>query len=278
MSSSRRIALLTFDGVAYTYGSSEVPALSGISFDLPAGEMLAVVGANGSGKSTLVRLANGLLLPSFGSVMVDGTDTRDARRRREVRTSVGVVFQRPEDQIVATSVEDDVAFGPENLGLSREEIRTRTSEAIRAVGLEGFERREPHLLSGGQKQRLAIAGALAMRARHLVLDEPTSMIDPNGRAEVLSLLDHLRSAGHAILHVTHDLSEAMRADRVLVLARGEIAYLGSPHGAAAELLESRKWGIEPTPLMRLASALTAQGLHVPVSAVSAADVAEALWA
>jgi len=238
--------------------------------------MLALVGANGSGKSTLAQLANGLLSPSAGSVTVDGIDTLDAGKTREVRELVGVVFQNPDDQIVATAVEDDVAFGPENLGLPRSQIRDRVDEALATVGLTGLERREPHLLSGGQKQRLAIAGALAMLPRYLVLDEPTSMLDPQGRAEVLDVLDRLRGAGHGLLLITHDLAEAQRADRVAVLSAGTLVY----EGDAADLLERdedvEQWGLEVPPLVRLATALRATGAPVPTGALSAADIVESL--
>lgn len=239
--------------------------------------MLAVVGSNGSGKSTLVRLANGLLLPNTGHVDVDGIVTSDYDRRMDVRTSVGVVFQRPDDQIVATSVRDDVAFGPENLGLPRDAIASRVADAIEAVGLTGLEEREPNLLSGGQKQRLAIAGVLAMRSRHIVLDEPTSMIDPVGRSEVLTLIQRLRDDGHAILHVTHDLSEAMRADRIIVLDGGSVVLEATPSQIASNYGELPKWGIEPTPLMQVIDAMSNLGALSSLTSASPREVAEALW-
>jgi energy-coupling factor transport system ATP-binding protein len=248
-----------------------------VSLDLAPAECVVVLGANGSGKSTLAQLANGLLLPGRGRVTVDDLDTSDAEHVREIRQRVGIVLQHPDDQIVATSVEDDIAFGPENLGLPREEIRRRVAEAIDAVGLAGLERREPHLLSGGQKQRLAIAGALAMRPTYLVVDEPCSMLDPVGRAEVLTVLENLRAAGHGILHITHDLADAWRADRALVLSRGEVEYLGSVSGLLGDEGLLARTGLELPPVAVLAAALRDAGAPVEPGALDADLLAEALW-
>lgn len=270
--------MIRFDSVSFDYRSAatSAPAVRRLSFELAPGESLAVLGANGSGKSTLVRLANGLLLPTEGTVTVDDVLTTSVSRSRDIRTAVGVVFQRPDDQIVATSVEDDVAFGPENLGLSREDIRRRVTDSLAAVGLTGLERREPHLLSGGQKQRLAIAGALAMSPRYLVLDEPTSMIDPQGRVEVGEVLSHLRSSGHGVLLVTHDLTEAAKCDRILVLERGKKAFEASP----SELFDDRglieSLGLELPPLMRLTHALRASGVPVGSAITDSVRVVDAL--
>lgn len=271
--------MILFDDVSYTYRTAErsTPAVRGLTLAIHEGESVAILGANGSGKSTLVRLANGLLLPESGRVTVDDADTGDPLAVRRVRTAVGVVFQRPDDQIVATAVEDEVAFGPENLGLAREEIRRRVDESLASVGLSGLERREPHLLSGGQKQRLAIAGALAMSPRYLLLDEPTSMIDPQGRLEVAEVLIRLRREGHAVVVVTHDLMEAAACDRAVVLVEGRCAFdsatrelLGDP-----ALLES--FGFEPAPLMRLTRELRARGVPVPVGAAAPLELVGALW-
>jgi len=281
--------LIRFDDVTFSYraAAEQRPALSGVSLEVEAGEIVAVLGANGSGKSTLVRLANGILAPGRGSVTVDGIDTvtgrasADDRRAtreggpHEVRELVGIVFQHPDDQIVATSVEDDVAFGPENLGLPRADIRSRVDDSLAAVGLTGLERREPHLLSGGQKQRLAIAGALAMRPRYLVFDEPTSMLDPLGRAEVLSVISELRLAGHGVLLVTHDLAEAGWADRAIVLQEGSVAFSGAPN----ELFENGsldQWGLELPPIGIVARALRGAGVPVSAGSVDPAVIAGAL--
>ena len=221
--------MISFSNVSFSYSAAGTPrrALQNVSLDIGPGETVAVLGANGSGKSTLARLTNGLLLPDSGTVTVDGFDTTDASRTRDIRERVAIVLQHPDDQIVATTVEDDVAFGPENLGLARDEIRRRVDEAIESVGLVGLERREPHLLSGGQKQRLAIAGALAMQPEYLVLDEPTSMLDPEGRRDVAAVIELLGRSGKGILLVTHDLAEAAHADRTVVLDHGAVVFSGS---------------------------------------------------
>jgi energy-coupling factor transport system ATP-binding protein len=271
--------VISFADISYSYGSAEGArfALAGVSLDVEPGEQVAVLGANGSGKSTLARLVNGLLLPHSGVVTVDGIDTSDASRARELRERVGMVFQRPDDQIVATTVEDDVAFGPENLGLPRAEIRARVDEAITAVGLLGLERREPHLLSGGQKQRLAIAGALAMRPAYLVLDEPASMLDPAGRAEVLAIVAGLRLAGTGVMHITHDLADIADADRAVVLDGGAVVFAGT-----VEELERRgdllgEWGLELPQLARLTSALRALGVPLPAKVLDPETIAGSLW-
>lgn len=252
--------MIRFDGVSFGYGDGTGGrlAVDSVSLELSRGEVVAVVGANGSGKSTLARLGNGILLPNAGSVTVDGIDTREAHRARELRTRVGIVFQSPDDQIVSTSVEDDVAFGPENLGLPREVIRERVDRALATVGLQGLEGREPHLLSGGQKQRLALAGALAMEPRYLILDEPTAMIDPQGRDEVLRIVQELRERGHGILLVTHDLSEAHLADRIVVMVRGAIHFAG---GVAEfyECVDLDAVGLEAPGLVSLAEELREAG-------------------
>lgn len=271
--------MISFADVSFAYGAPRDGRLAvrELSFELASGEMLVVLGANGSGKSTLARLVNGLLLPQSGRVTVDGVDTRDEDRTFELRSSVGMVFQNPDDQIVATSVEDEVAFGPENLGLGREAIRARVDRSLADVGLTGLEQREPHLLSGGQKQRLAIAGALAMEPRYLVLDEPTAMIDSQGRREVLEVLARVRAEGRGIVLITHDVAEAVHADRVLVLSEGHAVFTGTPAEllACPELEES--WGLEMPPLMRLAGALRELGMRAPFTPQSADELAGALW-
>lgn len=268
--------MIVFDDVTYRYPGTEVPALSGVSLTLDPGSWTVIVGANGSGKSTLARLADGLLHPSAGRIFVDEIDTTDDDRAWDVRSLVGLVLQNPDNQIVGTVVEEDVAFGPENLGVPREELRSRVDAAIAAVGLTGLERREPHLLSEGQKQRLAIAGALAMNPDYLVLDEPTAMLDLEGRSDVLAVLGRLRAAGTGIVHITHDLAEATRAGRVIALKAGRVAF----DGTADQLLEDaglmRSLGLEAPPMARMASALRALGVPA-VAASSAEDIVEALW-
>jgi energy-coupling factor transport system ATP-binding protein len=266
--------LIRFDHASHSYpGARLVLAVQDVSLCVGSGEYVAVLGANGSGKSTLVRMINGILVPTEGTVTVEDLDVSDESSIRAVRERVAVVFQNPDDQIVATSVEDDVAFGPENLGLSREDIRERVASALSAVGLTGLERREPHLLSGGQKQRLAIAGALAMNPRYLVLDEPTSMLDPMGRSEVLSLLAGVVGSGRAVVHVTHDVSEALRASRALVMHKGRVVFDGAPGTLLGMAEELSRWALEIPPLMTLAEELRRNGCRVPLDAVTPARIA-----
>ena len=270
--------MIRFDEVSFAYrtGEKATPALRGVTFSLARGETLAVLGANGSGKSTLARLANGLILPDTGAVEVEGISTADPDAVWDTRTRVGIVFQNPDNQIVGTVVEEDVAFGPENLGVPREEIRRRVDAALVAVGLAGLERREPHLLSGGQKQRLAIAGALAMEPRYLVFDEPTSMLDPQGRSDVLAVIEELRGRGHGILHVTHDLSDAARADRVLVLLGGEVVFLGTPSALLDDVHRLAGWALALPRIGELATALRGLGVPVASDALDAESVVRAL--
>lgn len=270
--------MLRYQNITFAYAASaSVDALADVSFDVEPGSHVAVLGANGSGKSTLARLANGLLLPRSGSVTVDDMFTSDDGTIRELRRRVGMVFQRPDDQIVATTVEEDVAFGPENLGIERAELRVRVDESLAAVGLTGLESREPHLLSGGQKQRLAIAGAIAMRPAYLVLDEPTSMLDPQGRADVLAIIESLKGGPRGVLHITHDLAEILGADIAIVLKKGRIVFRGLPHELLGEPDLLRDCGLEPPPLARMATELRALGAPLPVGAQTVAAVQEALW-
>ncbi|MGH2379227.1 MAG: energy-coupling factor transporter ATPase [Candidatus Limnocylindria bacterium] len=223
--------LIEVKGVTFAYalpGGGRTIALSDVSLAVREGEFLAVIGHNGSGKSTLAKLFNGLLIPGRGEVTVAGMPTRDASLHRAIRQIVGVVFQDPEDQIVATLVEEDVAFGPENLGLPREEVRRRVEASLEAVEVTELRLRPPHQLSGGQKQRVAIAGVLAMRPRCIVLDESTAMLDPEGRREVLTVVHRLHQAGTTIVQVTHFMSEAALAQRIVVLAEGRIELEGPP--------------------------------------------------
>ena len=263
--------------VQVVYPGAEHPALDGVSLVVAPGECVGLLGRNGSGKSTLARLCNGLRLPDKGAVTVDGMDTRDEAATWEIRSRVGFVQQNPENQIVGTVVEEDVAFGPENLGVPREELRVRVDEALDAVGLSGLERREPHLLSEGQKQRLAIAGALAMRPSYLVLDEPTSMLDGVGRADVNAVLRQLRVAGVGMLRITHDLADVADADRLIVLADGRVVWEGFPADLLAAPGLAEQLGLDVPPIALLADALRGLGMPVPASALDAEAIAGALW-
>jgi energy-coupling factor transport system ATP-binding protein len=262
--------------VRFVYPGAERPALDRVSLSLEPGRTIGLLGPNGSGKSTLVRLMNALLLPTGGSVTVDGMGTDDEALVWTIRSRVGFVQQNPDNQIVGTVAEEDVAFGPENLGVPPEELRERVDAALAAVGLTGLERREPHLLSEGQKQRLAIAGALALQPSYLVLDEPTAMLDGAGRSDVLTALTGLRSRGVGVVHVTHHLEDVMDADRAIVLADGRIAYDGSPLELAGDPALAAGLGIDVPPIIVLADALRREGLAIPRTAVTAEGVVEAL--
>ncbi|HET6688771.1 MAG TPA: ATP-binding cassette domain-containing protein [Rubrobacter sp.] len=248
--------------VSFSYPGSGRPALSEASLDLRPGEYVGVVGPNGSGKSTLVRLLNGLLRPDSGRVLVSGRDP--VTEPFEVRKHLGILFQNPENGLVAPFVEDDVAFGLENLGVPRQEMRERVTRAVRAVGLQGYERREPHTLSGGEKQRVALAGLLAVEPEILVLDEPTSMLDAAGRREVLEYLRDLQSE-KTVLHVTHHLEELTDADRILVLNGGEIVADETPERlfSNANLLRENRLILPVVPRLALELGFPPAKLRTP---------------
>lgn len=221
-------AVISLRDVSYTYPSEETPALDGLTFDIAPGEWVALVGSNGSGKSTLARLLNALLLPTRGDVFVCGMNSADESQLWEIRRRLSMVFQNPDNQIVSSLVEDDVAFGPENLGIPPKEIREKVDRALEIVGLKDLAHREVYTLSGGQKQRLAIAGALAMESDCLVLDEPTAMLDPQGRLEVMGLLKDLKKRGLTLVQITHHIDEIEQVDRVIVLEKGRYTWEGTP--------------------------------------------------
>lgn len=225
--------IITVDNLIFEYTDEDTGeknrVLDNVSLNVKDGEFLAVLGHNGSGKSTLAKHFNAILLPTDGKVFVDGIDTSDESRLFDIRRRVGMVFQNPDNQMVATIVEEDVAFAPENLGVPRGEIRERVDNALETVGMTAFKRHAPHMLSGGQKQRVAIAGVLAMQPEILVMDEPTAMLDPNGRAEVIQTIKKLnREMGMTVILITHYMDEAVQADRVIVVDSGHISMEGAP--------------------------------------------------
>ncbi|HET6946626.1 MAG TPA: energy-coupling factor transporter ATPase [bacterium] len=237
-----------------------VVAVDGISLTVERGEFLAIVGGNGSGKSTLAKHLNALLLPTEGEVRVDGLDTRDRASVWDIRQRVGMVFQNPDNQLVATVVEEDIAFGPENLGVPRGEIVARVQEALAAVDMLEYRRHAPHLLSGGQKQRVAIAGILAMRPQCLVLDEATTMLDPLGRREVLETVRRLNAGGVTVIHITHTMDEAVLAHRVIALQAGRIGLEGPPAQVFDRAGELEAMGLTLPLIPALARTLRADGL------------------
>ncbi|MDZ4158484.1 MAG: energy-coupling factor transporter ATPase, partial [Anaerolineaceae bacterium] len=244
--------------LAYAYpgeAGKTILALRGITLQVESGEHIAIIGANGSGKTTLARHLNALLLPTSGTVRVAEMDTRDPKHHQQIRTTVGMVFQYPEDQMVATVAEQDVAFGPANLGLPPEEIHRRVTEALHAVGLWEQRLRPPHMLSAGQMQRLALAGTLAMRPRCIVFDESTAMLDPLGRRQVWEITNRLHREGLTIVSITHSMEEAASAERVIVMHRGEVVMDGNPPAVFAERETLRAISLDLPPAARVADRL-----------------------
>ena len=269
--------VIRFENVSFRYPDAEEPALRDINLSFPAGSFTAVLGHNGSGKSTLAKLCNAILVPTEGRVLVRGMDTRAEDNLLSVRRTVGMVFQNPDNQIVASVVEDDVAFAPENLGVPPEEIRRRVDDALRRVGMYEFRLHAPHLLSGGQKQRVAIAGVLAMQPEILVLDEPTAMLDPAGRHEVLSTIEALRrETGVTVILITHHMDECVGADRVLVVSGGELALDGTPTEVFAQVETMRSLGLDVPAATETLWELRRAGLDVPLTALTPEDCAELL--
>lgn len=266
--------MITLDHVTYRY-DAENAALSDISLTIAEGELLAVVGHNGSGKSTLAKHLNALLLPDEGAVYVDGLDTREEANTLSIRQKVGMVFQNPDNQLVTTVVEEDVAFGPENLGIPSGEIRRRVDGALKAVGMEGFAKKAPHMLSGGQKQRIAIAGMLAMGPQVLVLDEATAMLDPQGRRDVLAIVRELRRQGITVVMITQYMEEAALCDRVALMAGGKLITAGTPREVFAQGALIRAHRLDLPPVVRMWDMLKAGGMDLPLC-LEIEELAEAI--
>ena len=271
--------IIQVENITFTYPDEDHPALRGVSLEIEPGTFTAVLGHNGSGKSTLAKHFNAIYTPTTGRVLVDGMDTADEENLLAVRGTVGMVFQNPDNQIVANVVEDDVAFAPENLGVEPQEIRRRVDDALRQVGMYEFREHAPHLLSGGQKQRVAIAGVIAMQPKCIVLDEPTAMLDPSGRREVVSTALRLcREQGITVVLITHHMDECIEADRLVVMSDGRIIADGAPKDVFAqrELLESEGLAVPVT--TALLQDLRAAGIDVRTDALSVADCADAIAA
>ena len=267
--------------LTYTYpapeGETNPPALRGVSVTIKKGSFTVVLGHNGSGKSTFAKHLNAVLLPCGGAVYVEGMDTRDERMLLEIRRRTGMVFQNPDNQIVANVVEEDVAFGPENLGVPTAEIRRRVDDALAAVGMEQFARHAPHLLSGGQKQRIAIAGILAMEPECIVLDEATAMLDPAGRREVIDTVRRLnRERGITVVLITHHMAEAENADRVIVMNDGQVAMDGAPHQVFAQVEKLHQLGLAAPDTVELLHLLREAGMDVPLTGLTVDECADTI--
>ena len=271
--------IIRTEALRYTYPGDEFETLHGIDLEIKEGSFVAVLGHNGSGKSTLAKLMNAILLPSSGKVYVDGIDTSDEARLLDVRRTVGMVFQNPDNQIVANVVEDDVAFAPENLGVEPAEIRRRVDEALRTVGMYEYRLHAPHLLSGGQKQRVAIAGVLAMQPRCVVLDEPTAMLDPVGRREVVATVTRLcREKGMTVMLITHHMAECIGADRLIVMSEGRIVADGTPREVFSQVELLRSEGLAVPATTELIYELRRDGLELPLDALTVDECADAVMA
>ena len=269
------------DDIHFSYTTAEGVApvvLDGVTLGIEEGSFVAVLGHNGSGKSTLAKHMNAILLPSGGTVYVDGIDTADDERLMDIRRTVGMVFQNPDNQIVANVVEEDVAFAPENLGVPPEEIRRRVDDALKAVGMYEFREHAPHLLSGGQKQRIAIAGVIAMQPRCIVLDEPTAMLDPIGRSDVLRTIKTLnRERGVTVVLITHHMDEAAQADRLVVMAKGKVVADGTPKEVFSNVEGLKAVGLTVPQTTQLLWELRQAGWDVPLDALSDEECAQTLY-
>jgi energy-coupling factor transport system ATP-binding protein len=249
--------------------SDGTKALASININIEAGQFVVIIGRNGSGKSTFAKLLNSLLLPEKGVVYIKGLDTKDEINMWEIRRTAGMVFQNPDNQIIGTTVEEDVAFGPENIGIEPDEIRKRVDEALEAVGIKEYSKHAPHLLSGGQKQRVAIAGILAMKPECIILDEATAMLDPVGRREVLEVLKKLnKEEGITIIHITHHMDEAVLGSRVIVMDEGSVALDGSPKEVFSNIEAVKKLGLDVPQVTELLYELNKEGFLLPVDILS----------
>ena len=274
--------IIKVEHLAYTYpGMDDMPGVAvfeDMNLTVEEGTFVAILGTNGCGKSTLAKHFNSILLPTGGKVWVCGLDTSDEDRLMQVRRNVGMVFQNPDNQIVANVVEEDVAFGPENLGIASPEIRHRVDKAMKQVGMYAYREHAPHLLSGGQKQRIAIAGVIAMEPKCIVLDEPTAMLDPRGRREVIDTVSRLnKEKGITVVIITHHMDEAARADRVVVLHKGRVAADGTPKAVFSRVELLHDLGLAAPETVELCDALNREGFSLPLDALSVEECAETLY-
>ena len=268
-------SVIKIENLHYTYPGDDAESLKGVSLEIERGSFVAVLGHNGSGKSTLAKHLNAILLPTEGKVLIDGIDTADENNLLKIRSTVGMVFQNPDNQIVANVVEDDVAFAPENLGVEPAEIRERVDNALKAVDMYEFRLHAPHLLSGGQKQRVAIAGVIAMQPEVIVLDEPTAMLDPKGRREVIDTVTKLcREKGITIVLITHHMSECIDADRLIVMSNGDVVADGTPQEVFSQVELMHSEGLAVPATTELMWQLNNKGFNLPLTALGIGYCAE----
>ena len=281
MTMEKKEKMIEVKDVCFVYpGNSEnksVTALSDINLHINKGEFVGIIGHNGSGKSTLSKLLNAIIFPTAGDVIINGLNTKDHEHLWDIRQTAGMVFQNPDNQLIATTVEEDVAFGPENLGIEPVKIRQLVDEALESVGMSTYKKRAPHLLSGGQKQRVAIAGVVAMRPQVLVLDEPTAMLDPLGRQEVMDTVVKLnREEGLTVVLITHFMEEAVLADRVVVMAEGLKVMEDSPRGIFSRVQQLKDLRLDVPPMMELRDTLAREGLDLPRDILTVEEMVVAL--
>lgn len=273
--------MVDMDNVTFKYTSNEEQkdkvVINGVNLKVKKGEFIAVLGHNGSGKSTLAKHINALLIPSSGTVLIDGIDTKNQNKLWDIRSKAGMVFQNPDNQLVATIVEEDVAFGPENLGVNPKEIRRRVDDSLEKVGMSEYKRHAPHLLSGGQKQRVAIAGVLAMQPECIIFDEPTAMLDPSGRKEVIDNIKELNSNyGITIVLITHYMDEAAHADRVIVVDDGKIKIEGTPREVFSKVELMKEIGLDVPQVTELAYELSKEGINISTEILNIDEMVDAI--
>lgn len=268
--------MIRLDNVSFTYDEDEFPAVDDVSLTIEEGSFVVLIGHNGSGKSTLAKLLNALLIPTEGDVWVEEMNTKNEEYTWDIRKNVGMVFQNPDNQLVATVVEEEVAFGPENLGIDPAEIELRVTDALEQVGMSDYRHRPPHMLSGGQKQRIAIAGVLAMQPNMIVFDESTAMLDPQGRNEVLEAIENLKEKGMTILLITHFMEEATVADRVLVMDKGKVVMDAPPVEIFSRVEELREYQMEIPQVIELAHELREQGISLSEDILEREELVEEL--
>ena len=269
--------IIEFKNVHYLYSDYEEETIKGIDLCIEKGSFTVVLGRNGSGKSTLAKLTNAILIPTEGEALINGISTADESKLIDIRSEVGLVFQNPDNQIVANVVEEDVAFAPENLGVPSEEIRDRVTGSLKQVGMYELRKHAPHLLSGGQKQRIAIAGVLAMQPEIIVLDEPTSMLDPQGREDVVNAVTKLcREKGFTVLMITHHMEECIGADRLIVMSDGLIAADGTPASVFSDVEKMESLGLDVPETVRILYDLKKEGFDLPLTSLSTEECAETI--
>lgn len=268
--------IIEIKNLSFQYEGSSKKVLKNLNIDIKEGEFICVLGHNGSGKSTLAKLINAQYIPTEGDILVGNMNTKDDDSLWDIREMCGMVFQNPDNQLVATIVEEDVAFGPENLGVPREELRKRVDECLELVGMSEYKRHSPALLSGGQKQRIAIAGILAMNPKCLLMDEPTAMLDPQGRKDILDTVLKLRKMGKTIIHITHYMEECVNADRIIVINEGNVVLEGTPREVFSNVVQMKEIGLDVPEPTEISYLLNKSNINVRADVLTVDELVEAL--